>query len=123
MTIRQALTRCDALQKSAVSQAQKLSWLSELEGLIHSLILSDREGEQPKPFRGFDDTTDCNTVLAAPEPFDVLYLYFLLSRIHYFNGEPERYNNANALFRTAWENYANYVNRKILPTARCFRYF
>lgn len=122
MTIRQALTRCDALQKSAISQAQKVLWLSELEGLIHTLLLEGRE-TPVKPFTGFDDSTDPNTTLAAPEPFDVVYVYFLLSRIHYHNGEIQRYNNANALFRTAWEHYANYVNRNAMPLARCFRYF
>lgn len=123
MTIRQALARCDALQKSTVSQAQKIRWLSELEGQIHLLILDGREGERPAPFAGFTDSTDLNTPLTVPEPFDSVYLYFLLARIHFANGEIQRYNNANALFHNAWLNYANYVNRKILPRACCFRYF
>ena len=123
MTIRQAITRCDALQHNTLSQAQKLRWLSQLEGLIHSILLEGREGEKITPFPGFDETTDPDTVLAAPEPFDEVYLHFLQSRIHYHNGEPERYNNANAMFRSAWERYANYVNRTVIPLRRCFRYF
>lgn len=123
MTIRQALTRCDALQKSTVSQAQKVRWLSEVEGLIHEMILPNREGEPVKPFSGFDDSTDLNTQLTAPEPFDVLYIYFLLTRIHFHNDEVERFNNATGLLLEAWVNYANYVNRNVMPTRRCFRYF
>lgn len=123
MTIREALTRCDALQHNTFSQAQKLQWLSELEGLVHQLILQNREGEPERTFPGFDEHTDPATPLAAEEPFAEMYLYFLQSRIHYHNGEPERCNNANAMFRQVWEEYANYVNRKTPHRRRCFRYF
>lgn len=122
MTIREAIARCDSLQHNTFSQAQKVRWLSTLEGLVYPLILAGRESPGAA-FDGFDDSTDPDTPLAVPEPFSELYILYLQAMIHYYNGEPERFNNGFALFRTAWENYANYVNRTVQARPCRFRYF
>ena len=122
MTIREALNRCDSLLCNTYSQAQKISWLSQLEALVHPFIL-DRRELKANPFVPITADTDPDTPLLVQPPFDEIYIHFLHSRIHYHNGEPERFNNALTMFRTAWEEYANYVNREIMPLKRCFRFF
>lgn len=115
MTIRQTLARLDAGKYNTCTQSEKIAMLSGLDSMVQRLIL-DTYGEQPD-FGGYDDTTDLDTPLLVPPPFDEIYGYYLESRIDYQNGEYGRYNNSNAMFDAAWQRFADYCNRTRIPRA------
>ncbi len=101
MTINEAIEKLDAHKQNTCTRAQKIAWLSELDGLT-SKLLYGRE----HPGYGEEDA-----LLQIPYPFDGAYLYYMESKIDYLNGEFTRFNNAYAMFRTAWQRYADSVVR------------
>lgn len=74
-------------------------------------------------FSGYDDSTDLNTELLVPEPFDEMYLRWLESQIDYYNGEYGKYNNAIVMYNAAYEAYRNEYNRTHMPLGKTIKYF
>lgn len=121
MTLHQALVRLDELSHNTYSAAQKTAWLSQLDGRVHTKILATHQGEVP-PFQGYDEGTDPDTVLLVPSPFDEVYIHYLQMQLSYHNGELERYNNAAALFQSAWDGFARHYNRTHLPKTQSWKF-
>lgn len=116
MTIQEAITELDGIQHNTYDTHHKIRWLSELDARIKQQILGEA-------FGGYDDDVDRNTPLPVPEPYDRMYLRYLEAQIHYHNGEYDRYNNAIALFRSLYEDFANHYRRTHLPEAGAIHYF
>jgi len=56
--------------------------------------------------------------LLAPEPYSVMYIYWIFMKIDFANGEFDRFNNDAMLFNTAWLAFSNHVNRTHAPKKR-----
>ena len=111
MRIHEAIFRVDELNKNTFKTGDKILWLSQLDGMVHQQILVPH-GEK-KEFEGYSpEGTDESTVLLVPEPYSDMYLLWLESKMHYYSGEYERYNNAAAEFAAAYQSYADSVNRE-----------
>lgn len=105
MTIAQALAQIDALSPNAFTAADKLRWLSEAEGLVVSEILRTHEGAHELTFTGYDETTDLQTPLLVPPPYDGLYRFYVEAQMDYVNGETARCNNARGEWNNAFAVY------------------
>ena len=70
--------------------------------------------EPPAPY----DIKEPDAVLLVPEPYSMLYLYYLTAQIDFLNGELARYNNSMVMYNTALSTYADYVNRTRMPLQR-----
>lgn len=121
MTLQQALIRLDELHHNTYSAAQKTAWLSQLDGRIHTKILSTHEGTE-SDFSGYDGNASPDTVLLVPGPFDEIYIHYLVMQLAYHNGELERYNNAASLFQAAWDGFARHYNRTHLPKTQGWKF-
>lgn len=106
MTIEQAIQKLDEQTHNTYTREQKIAWLSELDGMVHTLLLGNSGG-----FSGYADQTPTHVRLLVSAPFDQIYLYWLEAKVHYLQAEYERYNNANALFQQAWQRYADHCLR------------
>ena len=115
MTIQELMTQTDALTPNQYTQAQKLAWLNRAEAAVCREILAAREDSKDYTFIPYTAVDD--TELLVPAPYDRLYLRFVESQIHYHNDEIDRYNNAQAAFRAAWEDCRNWFNRTAALTA------
>ena len=121
MTILQAVQQVDALRPNTYSTRQKILWLSRLEAAVMRL-LSETRGEA-QPFAGFTEHTDGATVLFLAAPYDVAYLYWLEAQIHYANEETGLYNNAMAMFNTAFRAWKDdYHRNRAAGTTGRFRF-
>ena len=123
MTIIEAINRTDALKHNTYTQSDKVKWLSELDSMVKRLIIDTHEGAEEVTFTGYDDSTDTNTELLVPAPFDEVYLRWLEAQIDYHNGEYGKYNNAILMYNTAYEAYQNYYNRNHMPLGKGIKYF
>ena len=121
MTIIEALTRFDNLKPNTYTTEEKIAWLSQVDGMIAREIMDTHETEFV--FHGYDAETDTRTMLLADEPFDNLYLSWLESRVDYYNGEYNRYNNSNAVFTAEYTAFQNHFNRTHKPKGTQIRYF
>ena len=122
MKIIEAINKLDALKHNTYSQSNKVEWLSRLDAMVKKFIIDTHEGDEVT-FTGYDDSTNTDTELLIPEPFDEVYLRWMEAQIDYHNGEYDKYNNAIDMFNTAYEGYKNYYNRTHMPKGKGFRYF
>lgn len=114
MTLIQAITNADSLRPNAFGFAQKVYWVSELDGRVKREILDTHEGFEGVLFDGYTDD-DGGRELLVPEPYSCIYAYWLFMKMDFMNGETARFNNSAIMHNTAWLNYANYVNRTREP--------
>ena len=123
MKICDAINQIDSLKHNTYSQRDKISWLSRLDSMVKRLIIDTHEGGEDVVFNGYTDTTDLETELLVPAPFDEIYLRWLEAQIDYANGEYGKYNNSVLMYQTAYDGYANYYNRNHMPKGKKIKYF
>ena len=122
MKIIEAINGIDSLKHNTYSESDKVAWLSRLDAMVKKHIIDTHEGDEVT-FTGYDDSTDLQTELLIPAPYDEVYLRWMEAQIDYHNGEYDRYNNAMDMFHTAYEGYQNYYNRTHMPKGKKFKYF
>ena len=123
MKIREAIERIDSHKHNIYTQNDKIAWLSRLDSMVKTLIIDAHEGGEAVEFTGYDDSTDLNTEMLVPAPFDEMYLRWLEARIDYSNGEYGKYNNAITMYQTAYDAYANHYRRTHMPKSTAIKYF
>lgn len=122
MKIVEAINKIDSLMHNTYNQVDKVAWLSELDSDVKRLIIDTHEGAEAVTFTGYDGSTDLQTELLIPSPFDSVYLRWLEAQIHYHNGEYDRYNNAIIMYNTAFDAFAAYYNRTHRPVSQGRRF-
>ena len=119
MTIDQALHTVDELKPNQIEKARKVAWLSKLDQRIYKELMCTHTRksaeEVPDEFSGYDQYTDPDTVLLAPEPFDEVYRFYLEMHIDLVNQEYDKYNNSAQLYINAWGELARDWNREHRP--------
>ena len=115
MTIREALETVDRLEPNQYGSADKLRWLSELDGAVYREILTQHE-TQTAAFAGYTPEADLDgTVLLIEWPYDEIYRWYLEMKIADANGEMTRYNNAMAKYNAYYTAYQYFYNRTNMP--------
>lgn len=115
MTVREAIALADRLKPNRFSDADKLKWLSELDGMIARELMDTHEGSPlTGAFSGYTEERD-DVELLAPFPYDALYRWYLESQIDLGNMEIAKYNNSKALFNSAYLTYTDHYNRTHMP--------
>jgi len=118
MTVKEAIALVDRLKPNKFSEADKLKWLSDIDGLIvRELVDSHEDSPLEDEFEGYG-VSDKNTELIAPYPYDILYRWYLESQIDLGNMEIAKYNNSKTLFNNAYLTYTDYYNRTHMPKRR-----
>lgn len=115
MKIAEAIEQVDVLRRNHYGQKEKIAWLSRLDHRVKHKIIDTHEGGTGVAFAGYDEDTDVNTVLLVQAPYDEMYLQYLIAQIEYFDQQGSRYNNANRLFESVWNDYACWYNRTHMP--------
>ena len=123
MTVAEAIARTDALKPNGYSYAQKIAWLSTLDGAVTHELINTHEGGEWVGFEPYADAVPPDTPLLIPAPFDETYLRYLEAQIDYANGEFDRFNNSNAMYAAAYSAFANYYNRTHIPCGKKRKYY
>ena len=123
MTLLEAINRIDVLKPNGYSQAEKIQWLSTLDGIIKREIIDTHEGGEGVTFNGYTEETNLTTELLVPAPYDDIYLRYLEMQIDYTNGEYGKYNNSMAMYDTSYSTYQRYYNRTHMPKGTKFKFF
>lgn len=124
MKIIEAINAIDALKPNGYTQAEKIRWLSALDGILYQEIILPHERAEGRSFSGYDEDTPPETALLAQEPYGrELYLSYLEAQIDYYNGETARYNNSMTMYQAAYTAYARWYNRTHLPLSQKRKYW
>ena len=118
MTVQEVLRQLDRLCPNQYDDAQKLLWLSALEGQLYGEIAAQHTATArlTPPV-----TLTARTVLLAPDPYAGLYVDYLRARIAQANNETERCNDAAADFQAGLRNWWSACTRASLPVAKAAR--
>lgn len=100
MTYYDCIRDIDRIEPNAYETEDKIRWIREIEGKVWTdLFLM-----QPIGFH-VDDMADlAQQELSIPAPYDKVYHAYLQAKIHYANGEYDRYTNSMAMFNDVWED-------------------
>ena len=123
MTIIEAINRIDAVHPNNYTQHDKVAWISTLDGVIKKEIIDTHEGAEAVSFSGYTDDTPADTELLVPAPYDEVYLFWLQSKIDYWNGEMGKYNNSISMYNTAYSNFEKAYNREHKPISKKLKFF
>ena len=123
MKIIEAINQIDSQKPNTCSYEEKLSWLSRLDFMVKRLIIDTHEGGDGVSFTDYDDSTDPNTEMLVPAPFDEMYIRWLEAQIDYANEEYDRYNNAVLMYQTAYDGFSAWYNRNHMPISKSIQYF
>lgn len=108
-TISQIIASFDAQKPNSVDTNIKIDWLSELDCQVNNEIISLNEETE---FKGYNADTDMDCELLIPEAFKEAYIYWLMSKVDFFNAEYTRYNNDIIMFNNKYNDYkAFYISR------------
>jgi hypothetical protein len=118
-----AINHIDAVKPNGYSQAEKIRWLSTLDGTIKAEIVDTHEGAEGVEFKEYNDNTPLTHVLLIPHPYDDVYIKWLEAQIDYANGEYGKYNNSITMFNAAYSSLEKYYNRTHKPIAKNFTHF
>lgn len=123
MTIMGAISHIDAVKPNGYSQAEKIKWLSTLDGIVKAEIIDTHEGGESVTFKGYDETTALTQELLIPHPYDDVYIKWLEAQIDYANGEYNKYNNSITVYNKAFADFERAYNRTHMPIGKKFKYF
>lgn len=86
-----------------------LDWLNQLEGqILHEIFLLALSEITPY-------AATPTEALAAPYPYDGIYLLWMEAQVDFANGEYERYTNTMQRYNTAWNDLARHIAKCIRP--------
>ena len=123
MTLQGVLDTVDQLKPNMMQRSIKIRFISELEGRIHQEILMKHvHSAEDEILPVYDDNTDDTTELLVPAPYDMVYVYYLMSKIDMMNQEEDKENNNRVRFENAWIEFDDYYTRTHMPLT-VFPYF
>ena len=121
MKLGEAIDRIDSLKHNTYTNAEKVDWISRLDGVIKTQIFDTHEGDDVY-FEGYNEANDMDTELLVDPPYDDIYIRWLEAQIDYYNGEIARYNNSAMMYQAAYDAYQRYYNRNHMPKGQIFKF-
>lgn len=125
MTVGEALAQIRELKPNPYTDELLVGQLYNLDLSLYNELYLWHEGlhttdgetgeETPVGAPAAYDIREPDVVLLAPEPYSMLYVYYLTAQIDFLNGELARYNNSMVMYNSALSTYADYVNRTRMP--------
>ena len=113
MTVQEAIIKANK-DNSGISEADFISWLSDLDGQIYNDVLSGHEGAVAP-----DPVYDTNTALLVPAPYaNDIYVEYLRARIYLSLQEAVKYNNCLMAHKEALSSFAAHYLRTHKPIQR-----
>lgn len=86
-----------------------LDWLNQVEGqILHEIFLLALSEITPY-------SATPTEALAAPYPYDGIYLLWMEAQVDFANGEYERYTNTMQRYNTTWNDLARHIAKCIRP--------
>ncbi len=107
MRLLDAISNADKLKPNQFDAAVKTMWLSELDGRINNEIIDSCGRDEA--FKGYEVNDDAT--LIVPEPYDSIYIYWLIWHIEDALNEQGNANNTYTKFENTFEAYKKWYIR------------
>jgi hypothetical protein len=108
MTLNEAIAKIDSLKPNQYTFAEKVAWISDVDGRIYRDLITKHENPEKKTWDGpYDEDSSSALVLLAYEPYTDLYIYYMMAMIDQYNGEYTRYSNDMEQFNNSYQAFAD----------------
>jgi hypothetical protein len=108
MTLNEAIAKIDSLKPNQYTFAEKVAWISDVDGRIYRDLITKHENPEEKTWDGpYDEDSSSALVLLAYEPYTDLYIYYMMAMIDQYNGEYTRYSNDMEQFNNSYQAFAD----------------
>lgn len=114
MTPNKVIELVDSKKPNAYSEEDKISWMSEVDGMVRRLI---HKADAQEPYKYPEDG---DRELLIPAPFDGAYVFFVEAMIDYHNKEMQNYNNSVSMFSQRFDEYRKAYIRENMPKSAGF---
>lgn len=114
MTVNELITMVGELKPNQFEDNVLIGWLNMVEGKLMNEVFYMREEDEritALNYSKYDEKTNMDTELLAPDPYTDLYKYYLFSMIDFTNEEMDRYTNSMLMFNNSWQEFVNYWYR------------
>ena len=115
MTLKDAITKFNAVCKNNIKDELKIEWLSLLDNTVHKEIILTHKNPALTTFTPYNKNTSEDTVLLVDDPYSDVYLKYLAMKKDLYYSDIARYNNNLALFSVAYLDFQNYYNSQHIP--------
>ncbi len=116
MNIQEALDMADQMKPNMMKRELKIAFLTEIEQLIHDeIIMKHVHDAAEETLPAYNKDTDPGTELVIRDPYSMVYVYWLTSKIDLQNLEMDKYNNDRALFENAYNTMSDWYTREHMP--------
>lgn len=95
-----------------LTKEEMISFLETVDGILQE----KRNVDSGAPV--YDSDTDQGTVLLVKDPYSMVYVYWLMTKIDLQNLEMDKYNSDRALFENAYDTMHDWWNRTYMPVQR-----
>ncbi len=113
MTVNELIAAVDLKEPNSYTAAEKLRWLSALDGKIHAEVLRGHEGGPDAPFTPYESGEE---ELLIPFPYaEGVYVHYLIAMIAAGNAETARYNQQIAMYNANYSQWWNAYHASHLP--------
>lgn len=116
MTIQNVLDRVDELKANMMLDATKISFINELEAMVHrQIIMRHVHTQEQETCPAYDENVDRTTELLVPTEYGMMYVYYVMSKIDMLNQEEDKEYNNRVRFENMWEEYSNDYRQGHMP--------
>ncbi len=112
MTVNEIISQVDLKEPNSYTEAEKIKWLSDLDGKIFNEVILTHEHEEVE-FTPYSDGTE-TLLIGAPYGEDI-YVHYVIARIAAGNAEVARYNQQIAMYNAAYQQWWNKFNSVTMP--------
>ena len=99
MTPNKVIEMVEAVKPNVYSDEMKLSWISELDGIVKRQVIQEVD------FTPYKYPDDLDKELLIPAPYDNVYATYVEAKIDYYNKEFGNYNNSVGMFDGMFTEY------------------
>ena len=129
MTAVELIVKLDKLKANDIAVDIKRTWLTNVFWQVVTEIID--KAEDAKPHSEYKMTSllgskvvDMDTDLLVEEPYDELYVYYLMAQIDLAYDETDKYNKHMMLFNSAFQTFAKHYRRNHKPKGvKKFKYY
>lgn len=119
MTVNQIIALVDLKEPNSYTAAEKIKWLSDLDGKIFNEVVLTHEHEEVS----FTPYSNGSETLLIGDPYgEDIYVHYLIARIAAGNAETARYNQQIAMYNAAYSQWWNRHNATVMPLHKGHRF-
>lgn len=116
MNIQQALDFADQLKPNMMDRQMKIAFLTEVEQLWHQEVIMNHEHtDEAGVIPVYTVDTDPGTELLVPDPYSMLYVYWIMSKIDQQTLENDKWDQDMQRFEQAWGTASDWWTREHMP--------